>query len=138
MKNIEKYTNTKDALEAYDSLASKTVSFYTWLECEFEEPRVPTLLEAAEAVLSTWRANGHEGSLAAVALKIGALAQAVEDEKRKPIRNFNKYKTPEEAYDAFMKFCEKTDCPDCVAAKIEIKDCPLAWVYAEAEKEEAK
>lgn len=49
MKNIEKYTNTKDALEAYNSLDSKTVSLDTWLECEFEEPRVPTLLEAADA-----------------------------------------------------------------------------------------
>ena len=63
MKNIEKYPNTKDALEAYNSLAFKTVSFDTWLECEFEEPRVSTLLEAAEAVMRTWYAKLPEGSL---------------------------------------------------------------------------
>ena len=46
MKNIEKYPNTKDALEAYNSLESKNVPFDKWLECEFKSPREPTLLEA--------------------------------------------------------------------------------------------
>ena len=39
MKNIEKYSNTKDALKAYNSLASKPIPFDKWLESEYEEPR---------------------------------------------------------------------------------------------------
>ena len=31
MKNIEKYTNTKDALEAYNQPKSKIVPFEEWL-----------------------------------------------------------------------------------------------------------
>ena len=54
MKNIEKYTNTKDALAAYNSLDLKKVPFDVWLECEFEEPRVPTLIEAAQELKSLW------------------------------------------------------------------------------------
>ena len=66
MKNIEKYQNTKDALEAYNSLDSKTVSFDAWLVCEYEEPRVPTLLEAAQEVVKTWYAKLPEGSIVRV------------------------------------------------------------------------
>lgn len=49
MKNIEKYTNTKDAIEAWDTYryGGGGTPFDIWLECEFEEPRKPTLLEAA-------------------------------------------------------------------------------------------
>lgn len=56
MKNIEKYTNTKDALEAYNKLNSREL-FETWLELEFEEPSVPSLLEAAKAVVKEWYAK---------------------------------------------------------------------------------
>ena len=38
MKNIEKYPNTKDALDAYNKLNSREL-FETWLELEFEETR---------------------------------------------------------------------------------------------------
>ena len=31
MNNIEKYTNTKDAIEAYDRIEFKDVTFYEWL-----------------------------------------------------------------------------------------------------------
>ena len=47
MKNIEKYPNTKDALDAYNKLNSREL-FETWLELELEETREPSLLEAAE------------------------------------------------------------------------------------------
>ena len=43
MKNIEKYTNTKDAMEAYNN-SVKNVPFDEWLELEYKER---TLLEAA-------------------------------------------------------------------------------------------
>ena len=138
MKNIEKYTNTKDAIEAYNRLSDKRVTFYTWLECEFEEPRVPTLMEAAQEVVKAWYAKIPEGSIARVGQSIVRLSSAIKREKSKPVRNFAKYKTAEEAYDAFMKFCKKTDCYDCSARKIKIHDCPLAWIYEEAAKEEAR
>ena len=51
MKNIEKYPNTNDALAAYNALDLKKVPFGVWLECKFEEPRVTTLLEAAQEVV---------------------------------------------------------------------------------------
>ena len=90
MKNIEKYPNTNDALEAYNSLAFKTVSFDTWLECEFEEPRVPTLLEAAEELKGLW--DKSISSCQSVKLEtwndaIDRLSDAIEREKCKPVRN---------------------------------------------------
>ena len=89
MKNIEKYTNTKDAMEAYNALDLKKVPFDVWLECEFEEPRVPTLIKAAQEVVKTWYAKIPEGSLARVGQSIVRLSTAIEREMRKPVRNFN-------------------------------------------------
>ena len=77
MKNIEKYTNTKDAIEAYNRLSDKRVTFYTWLECEFEEPRVPTLMEAAQEVVKAWYAKIPEGSIARVGQSIVRLSSAI-------------------------------------------------------------
>ena len=48
MKNIEKYTNTKDALDAYNKLNSREL-FETWLELELEETREQYLWEVAVA-----------------------------------------------------------------------------------------
>ena len=47
MKNIEKYTNTKDALEEYNN-SVKNVPFDEWLELEYKEPHERTLLAAAK------------------------------------------------------------------------------------------
>ena len=103
MKNIEKYPNTNDALEAYNSLAFKTVSFDTWLECEFEEPHVPTLLEAAAEMVYAWRSEVTPGYTARFSKAIGRLSDAIEREKCKPVRNVNKYKAAEEAASAFSR-----------------------------------
>ena len=89
MKNIEKYTNTNDALAAYNALDLKKVPFDVWLECEFEEPRVPTLIKAAQEVVKTWYAKIPEGSLDRVGQSIVRLSTAIEREMRKPVRNFN-------------------------------------------------
>ena len=90
MKNIEKYPKTKGALDAYNALDSKTVSFDTWLESEFEEPRVPTLLEAAEELKGLW--DKSISSCQSVKLEtwndaIDRLSDAIEREKCKPVRN---------------------------------------------------
>ena len=87
MKNIEKYLNTNDALAAYNALDLKKVPFGAWLECKFEEPRVTTLLEAAQEVVKTWYAKIPEGSLARVGQSIVRLSHAIEREMRKPVRN---------------------------------------------------
>lgn len=138
MKNIEKYTNTKDALEAWRQSVEGGVclSFDEWAKREYEAPRVTTLLEAAKAVTDSWL-NG--GTIADANEKILALADTIKREKEKPVRNFEKYKTNDEAFVAYTKMCDSREC------KIfhfrycgnSIK-CVLAWLYAEAEKEEAE
>ena len=110
MKNIEKYPNTKDALDAYNSLNIKNLPFNEWLGCEYEEPRVPTLLEAAKAVVKAWYAKLPEGSIARVGQSIVRLSSAIDREKCKPVRNFDKYKTAEDAHAGFIEFCRKYTC----------------------------
>ena len=89
MKNIEKYHNTKDALAAYNALDLKKVPFDVWLECKFEEPRVPTLLEAAAEILYAWKSEIKPGYADRFSKAIGRLSDAIEREKRKSVRNFN-------------------------------------------------
>ena len=137
MKNIEKYTNTKDALEAYNQPKSKIVPFEEWLECEFEEPRVLTLLEAAKEVVKTWYAKLPEGSIARVGQSIVRLSTAIEREKRKPVRNCDKYKTAEEACQALKEFCGKNECRICrFGDSTRTAGCVLEWLYEEAGKED--
>ena len=137
MKNIEKYTNTKDALEAYNQPKSKIVPFEEWLECEFEEPRVPTLLDAAKEVVKAWYAKLPEGSIVRVGQSIVRLSTAIEREKRKPVRNCDKYRTAEEAHVALAEFCGKNECRICrFGDSTRTAGCVLEWLYEEAGKEE--
>ena len=139
MKNIEKYPNTKDALAAYNALDLKKVPFDVWLECEFEEPRVTTLLEAAQEVVKTWYAKIPEGSIARVGQSIVRLSSAIDREKHKPVRNCDKYKTAEEAYTAFMKMCCDRPCLGCEFDSSKSScGCRFSWLYDEAVNEEAK
>ena len=135
MKNIEKYTNTKDALAAYNALGLNKIPFGTWLECEFEEPRVQTLLEAADEMVYAWKSEFKPGYPARVSKAIGRLSDAIERETRKPVRNFDKYKTADEAYEGFVKFCDKSSCCKCRFAR-NSSTCALSWLYDEAGKDE--
>ena len=138
MKNIEKYTNTKDALEAYNKLNSREL-FEKWLELEFEEPSVPSLLEAAKAVVKAWYAKLPEGSIARVGQSIVRLSSAIDREKRKPVRNCDKYRTAEEAHVALAEFCGKNECGSCRCGdRKKTAGCVLEWLYEEAGKEEMK
>ena len=90
MKNIEKYTNTKDALEAYNALGPGNMPFDKWLGCEYEEPRQLTLLEAAKELKGLW--DKSISSCQSVKLEtwndaIDRLSDAIEREKCKPVRN---------------------------------------------------
>ena len=136
MKNYEKYTNTKDALEAYNQPKFKGVPFDEWLECEFEEPNEQTLLEAAKAVVKAWYAKLPEGSIARVGQSIVRLSSAIDREKRKPVRKCDKYRTAEEAQVAFAEFCGKNKCGSCRCGdRKEPAGCVLVWLYEEAGKE---
>lgn len=110
MKNIEKYQNTKDALEAYNAIGLDNVPFNAWLEHEYEEPRKPTMLEAAESVANSWF---DDDKTKVFGMKICDLVNAIVREKCKPVRNCDKYKTAEEAYTAFMKMCCDRPCLGC-------------------------
>ena len=135
MKNIEKYTNTKDALEAYNKLNSREL-FETWLELEFEEPSAQTLLNAAKAVVKAWYAKLPEGSIARVGQLIVRLSSAIDREKRKPVRNCDKYRTAEEAHQALKEFCGKNECRICRCGdSTKTAGCVLEWLYEEAGKE---
>ena len=137
MKNIEKYTNTKDALEAYNSLGLNNVQFAEWLESEYEEPSAQTLLEAAKAVVKAWYAKMPEGSIARVGQLIVRLSSAIDREKRKPVRNCDKYRTAEEAHQALKEFCGKNECRICRCGdSTKTAGCVLEWLYEEAGKEE--
>ena len=139
MKNIEKYHNTKDALAAYNALDLKKVPFGVWLECKFEEPRVPTLLEAAAEMLYAWKSEIKPGYPARVSKTIGRLSDAIEREKCKPVRNLDKYKTAEEACQALKEFCGKYKCRDCrFGDRVDVTDCTILWLYEEAEREVSK
>ena len=136
MKNIEKYNESKAALNAYNSLVFKRVPFDVWLECEYEEPPKPTLIEAAEAIVKI--VSSTPTSVTRNLFR--ELRLAVEREKANPVRNCDKYKTAKDAFAGFNKMCEEKKCGMCPfsAARNECNICKLNWLYAEAEKEESR
>lgn len=141
MKNIEKYTNTKDALEAYKRLNTCN-SFDKWLELEYKEPSTSTLMEAAEAVKNAWYANVDASYRSNLEISLENLADAIKREKAKPIRNCDKYKTASEALDAFIERCATRTCADCELERLGREQgicsgCRFVWLYAEADKEAA-
>ena len=131
MKNIEYYKNTKDALDAYvgayrkDEIGDRP--FDIWLEQEYVEPRLPTLLEAAEDALRAWDKRNEYSNLEWVKDRMRQLSCAIKRERRKPVLNCNVYGTAEEAVDAFVGFTRKNKE---IADKISLMD----WLYADVKK----
>lgn len=143
MKNIEKYKETQDALDAWRKSVEGGVylSFDEWAHLEYEPPRAPTLLEAAENVKNTWDAKMPDGSLSRVGTAISQLSDAIAREKAKPVRNCDNYRIAEEAFDAFDKMCSTRRCEDCEfdkPGKNQKMSCRFNWLYAEAEKQVSK
>ena len=136
MKNIEKYHESKDALNAYNSIISKKVPFDVWLECEYEEPPKPTLLEAAKAIVKIVPST----PTSVKRNLFRELRLAVEREKENPVRNCDKYRTAKEAFIAFEKMCQSKYCNVCPfsAERNECLNCGFNWLFAEAEKEVSK
>lgn len=54
---------------------------------------------------------------------------------KKAKRNCDKFKTPQEALDAFLVDCHKyeKDCDICPYSSHKMKLCILTWIYATAE-----
>ena len=132
MKNIEKYNESKAALNAYNSIISKKVPFDMWLECEYEEPPKQTLIEAAEAIV-----NIVPSTPTSVTRNLfRELRLAVEREKAKPVRNCDKYKTAKDAFAGFNEMCDEKTCYRCPfsAERNECMSCRFNWLYAEADK----
>lgn len=133
MKNIEKYTNTKDAIEAWDTYryGGGGTPFDIWLEQEYVEPRQPTLLEAADDALRAWDRRDEYGSLAWVKDRMRQLSVTIE--KAKPVRNCDKYATAKNALGAYRAMCENLDCEHCrFGSSKGMEDCVISWLYAEA------
>ena len=127
MKNIEKFPRTNDALEAWRQSVEGGVylSFDEWAQREYEAPRVPTLLEAVEAVVDEWWITNPNVSHR----KIADLENAIAHEKAKPVRNCDRFATQEEAAAEFMKLCESGR---------ELFEDIVKWLYEEADKEKTK
>ena len=136
MKNIEKYNESKAALNAYNSIISKKVPFDMWLELEYEEPREQTLLEAAEAVIDEWYYTQQNVTLNDLGEKMVDLKKALKREKAKPVRNCGKYKTAKDAFAGFNKMCKEKKCSTCPfsAERNECLNCSFNWLFAEAGK----
>ena len=135
MKNIEKYQNTKDALEAWNKYRDgKGIYTYLddWLELEYAEPREPTLLEAANAAVKAWYTRETDSNLKETRQKMEVLSEVVYTANQKPVRNCDAYKTAEEASKAFDKFCDSA-CHRCVF-RGEDHGCFASWLYAALEK----
>mgnify|MGYP004504590899 CR=1 FL=1 len=134
MKNIEKYQRTNDALDAWRQSVKGGLylSFDEWAHREYEAPRAPTLLEAAEAMVNEWYTTDVSGG------NIINLKNAIAREKRKPVRNCDRFATADEALVGFRKFCGKVACSECRFRDCVVPTCPLAWLYEDAEKEVSK
>ena len=135
MKNIEKFPSTKEALDAYNNLVSKTQTFDKWLDCEFVEPPKPTLLEVSELFLNFYLSDSLEYRI------VNDFREAIAREKKKLFRNCDKYKTVEESKMAFMEMCNKTKCRECMFKDTNsivaepVVNCYSKWLYAEAKNE---
>lgn len=112
MKNIDKYTNTKDALEAYQAREMGAfTTFREWCDREYEEPKPLTLLEAAKDIELCIR-----GTPFAVRWSRSSemLTDAIKFEETRPKRNYERFGTAQKAILFFRMRCKMYgDCDYC-------------------------
>lgn len=140
MKNIEKYKETNDALDAWRQSVEGGVylSFDEWAHREYETPHQTTTWEAAKSVIDEWFATGPYVNDHTFGLKIIALKKAFDREKSKPGRNFNRFENAEDADAGFVAMCKCIDkCEHCRLHKNHVR-CSIAWLYEKAKKEASK
>lgn len=126
MTNIEKYPNTKDALEAW-SRARGIQPFIVWIQEDYVDQEPLTLLETAERFV-----------VGARSMKDLREAIIRERKNQKPVRNCDRFATAEEAWTAFKKMCNVNNCRKCPFGEYrnDYVNCRFIWLYAEADKEE--
>lgn len=113
MKNIDKYPNTKDALEAYQARdKGMFTTFSEWCEDEYKDSKPLTLLEAlrtAKTILLPVPLNNFQ--LAGYR----KIIQAIDAEDARPKRNYERFATMEEAYSYFNRKCNESSlCNLCI------------------------
>ncbi len=139
MKNIEKYPETKTALEAYNSLSLMKVPFNEWLEFEYEEPCRPSLIDAASDAVAALAKNAVTAGYIAkgvIGKKIRVLRSVIDREKSKLIRNYDRFATADEAHKGFREMCDVIDnCEKCRFRDCDgTHDCEITWLFEEAKK----
>ena len=136
MKNAEKYPNTADAVKAwneYRATGNPDIGISDWLELDYIEPRPPSLLEAAKSARN-WMARSYDnGDGVIIRSRLNA---AIAVEETRPKRNFERFATAEEAFDAFRKACRVQWCEAChLKNKIMARTggyvpCSVRWLYS--------
>ena len=136
MKNIERYSNTKGALEAYE-LRDKAMShtFHEWCYLECNEPRPLTLLDAlrtARAILTPISLTAFQPA------GYKKIVQAIEAEETRPKTNYERFGTAGEATQYFRMECRMYgDCNYCPMKDIYMNPCNFGrmscfakWLYS--------
>lgn len=137
MTNLEKYRDTRNALEAYAAYRNERIGgvpFDIWLHQEYVAPREPTLLEVAEKAVEAY---GLDPDCQLTDLRIDDLREAVARERQKPQRNCDVYATAEEAVNSYVSFCHDQTCKTCnrkSRVSLDLSErCIFNWLYAEAD-----
>ena len=134
MTNLEKYPNTADAVNAwneYRAYVNSNISFENWLGLDYIKPL--TLLEAAKAARD-WMVSSNDDNGLGVRVR-NRLSVAILAEELRLKRNFERFATAEEAFDAFRKACRVQRCEAChLKNKIMARSggyvpCTVRWLY---------
>lgn len=137
MTNLEKYPNTADAVKAwneYRAYGNSNISFENWLGLDYIEPRPPFLLEAAKDARDWMRHSDNDNSVLG-RIVYNKLCVAILAEELRLKRNFERFATAEEAFDAFRKACRVQRCEAChLKNKIMARSggyvpCTVRWLY---------
>ena len=141
MKNIEKYTKTKDALEAYAANRNNECrTFEGWLDGEYVEPIAPTLMDAKvgnaaamrEAVVAVVKV-GYPHNFQKEAPHIRAYCYEITTAIKKcfaalssPPRNCD-VGTVDEQLNRFSAFCMSRKCNECPFVSSTYGECCVRW-----------
>ena len=135
MTNLEKYPNTADAVKAwseFNASGNLIKSFVDWLGLDYIEPL--NLLESAKAV-KRYLDSIHIGNAGGIpAAK--SLTKALAAEEARPKRNYERFATADEAYDALMEMCDTRWCESCRFSNgNNLKasrnyNCAIHWLYS--------
>lgn len=144
MTNAEKYPNTQGALEAWRMYGDRggDKPFDLWLSLSADVVPAPTLQEAAERLIMDY-VNNLSKDVPNESWE--NLRKAVKREKKKPVKNFDRFATAKEAEAAFGAMCASRKDPylcsrGCPVEAIRKKygdnksKCDILWLYAEAER----